>query len=59
MLMQYLTIGLQKKRIECAIMIKAAEAERQKKREGDTQQSSFSTDDFYEAALLRSYKENK
>lgn len=39
--------------------IKAAEAERQKKREGDTQQSSFSTDDFYEAALLRSYKENK
>ena len=40
-------------------MIKAAEAERQKKREGDTQQSSFSTDDFYEAALLRSYKENK
>ena len=39
--------------------VKAAEAERQKKRECDAQQSSFSTDDFYEAALLRSYKENK
>lgn len=39
--------------------IEAAEAERQKKREGDVQKSSFSTDDFYEAALLRSYKESK
>lgn len=39
--------------------VQAAEAERAKKRESDPQSSSFSTDDFYEAALLRSYKENK
>ncbi len=39
--------------------IEAAEAERQKKREGSVRESSFSTDDFYEAALLRSYKDNK
>ncbi len=39
--------------------IEAAEAERQKKKDASSQQSSFSTNDFYEAALLRSYKENK
>ena len=39
--------------------VQAAENERAKKRENAPQASSFSTDDFYEAALLRSYKENK
>lgn len=39
--------------------VKAAEAERAKKRESEPQSSSFSTDDFYEAALLRSYKSDK
>ncbi len=39
--------------------IEAAEAERQKKKDASSQQSSFSTSDFYEAALLRSYNDKK
>ncbi len=39
--------------------VEAAEAERAKKRDGDTKQaSSFTTDGFYEAALLRAYGDN-
>ncbi len=39
--------------------VRQAEEERAKKRDSAPQSSSFSTDDFYEAALLRSYEQDK
>ncbi len=38
--------------------VRQAEEERAKKRDSAPQSSSFSTDDFYEAALLRSYEQD-